>query len=128
MDSSVPRSKPATITVASDQEPVETRGTYAPTSDGFALEFCLGKDKFVIEHTDAHTKVSAVGELSYCLTVGEDSDMLVRTPFGTMRFFVRSLMRNVDVTDDGVNIFIKYIMSSEATGEQERAVSVSARF
>ena len=130
MDSTVPRSTiPVAVVVASEQEPVECNGAFAEHAGGFALEFSIHQDKFVIEHTAAKTKVCAEGGLSYEIELSDKvSSVLLATPFGEARFTVRTLERAVQKSDGKLNISLRYVLSSEAAGDIERFVDITVLF
>lgn len=129
MDSTVPRSIPVAVTVASEQEPVQCDGIYAERAGGFTLEFSIERDKFVIDHTAAVTSIVARGDMSYDIALGErDTETLLGTPFGEMRFAVRTTERTVIREADAISITLQYVLSSQAAGEIERTVKLTARF
>lgn len=130
MDSGTkPRSRPIVVTVASDREPVECAGEFAEKAGGFVLRFCMGDDDFTVEHDKSGTRVSARGVMSYEIFLCDgDTETLLATPYGKMRFTVTPTGRDITLTETGVEIKLAYILSSQATGQMERAVELSARF
>lgn len=131
MDSTVPRStRTVAITVASEQEPVKCEGVYAEQACGFTLEFDIGAEKFTVAHTEASTRVKACGGvMSYDISLAEaPSDVLLGTPFGEMRFAVKTLERTVERADGSLRVALKYVLSSASAGDIERAVDITARF
>ena len=130
MDSTVPRSTiPVAVTVASEQEPVECKGVYSEHAGGFTLEFSIQRDKFTVEHAAEHTRIKADGVMSYDIKLGKtDGDTLLNTPYGQMRFPVKTTERTVERKADRLNMLFKYIFSSATAGEIERAVDITARF
>ncbi|MDE6401096.1 MAG: hypothetical protein K2L54_00610 [Clostridiales bacterium] len=131
MDSTVPRSTcPVAVTVASEQEPVKCEGVYAEHSGGFALDFNIGAEKFTVTHAEDCTRVTAHGgAMSYDIALSEKpSSVLLGTPFGEMRFTVKTLERTVERADGFLRVALKYVLSSAAAGDIERAVDVTAWF
>ena len=117
------------VTIASDTEPVECEGEYSPSVDGFSLTFSIARDTFKIEHTPDATRIVAVGDLSYDLTVGsENSETLLSTPYGKVMFDVIPVERRVSADASGVRIVLKYKLSSANVGEMLREADISARF
>lgn len=129
MDNTTPKSIPVAVTVASELEPISCQGTYFPDEHGFGLEFSIGKDRFLIEHTQNSTRVAADGVMSYDITLSsEKTDTLLATPYGMVKFDVVTLARDVTVSDIGVTVVLQYVMSAQGAGEMTRSVCVSARF
>ena len=130
MDSGTkPRSRPIAVTVASEREPVECAGEFVEKAGGFVLRFCMGNDDFTVEHDKSGTRVSARGVMSYDIVLSDvDTETLLATPYGKMRFAVTTAERKISLTDNGVDIKLVYVMSSQAAGQMERAVELSARF
>lgn len=129
MKNTTPKSIPVAVTVASEQEPISCEGTYFPDAQGFGLEFSIGKDRFLIEHTVDCTRVAADGVMSYDITLSANkTDTLLATPYGMVKFDVTTLARDVTVSDIGVTVVLRYILSAQGAGEMDRSVCVSARF
>ena len=131
MDSTVPRStRPVAVTVASEQEPVKCDGEFAEHAGGFTLVFNMGAERFTVAHTESCTDVSASGGvMSYKISLSDKpSTVLLGTPFGEMRFAVNTLERAIERVDGVLRVALKYVLSSAAAGDIERAVDVTARF
>lgn len=94
------------------------------------MEFDIGAEKFTVAHTEACTRVKACGGvMSYDISLAEaPSDVLLGTPFGEMRFAVKTLERTVDSADGILRVTLKYVLSSASAGDIERAVDITARF
>ncbi len=93
------------------------------------MRFCMGNDDFTVEHDKSGTRVSARGVMSYDIVLSDvDTETLLATPYGKMRFAVTTAERKISLTDNGVDIKLVYVMSSQAAGQMERAVELSARF
>lgn len=130
MENPLPRSViPVAVTVASDKEPVTVDGELMQSASGFTLEFSVKHDRFTVAHDGVATRIKADGDMSYDIELkAEDTATVLSTPFGMVRFAVRTLMRDVVSTDSGMKIQLKYILASDAAGEIERTVDISVRF
>lgn len=127
---SLPRSSiSVAVEVASDREPVTCDGVLTQSKEGFALEFFVGNDKFIITHGVASTRIAAAGDMSYDIELkASDTETVLSTPFGMVRFTVKTLLREVTSSDEGIKIVLKYILASDAAGEIERTVDLAVRF
>lgn len=126
MDSKPRSTIPVAVTVASEQEPVTCSGNYTEQSDGFTLQFCLRDDSFTIEHTKAATRVRAKGVMNYDIELNDAVTFaLISTPFGEMKFEVRTYERCVVKLNDTVKIMLSYAMENAAAGKMDRAVDIT---
>lgn len=129
MENPLPRSRPVAVTVASDKEPVVCDGVLTQANDGFVLEFSVGNDKFDLVHGGGFTRVSATGDMSYDIELKEhETSTVLSTPFGMVRFAVKPIVRDVETTENGIRVKLKYILASTAAGEIERTVDIAVRF
>lgn len=129
MENPLPRSKTVAVTVASEQEPVTVDGELLQSDDGFVLKFSVSNDQFTVTHGSVFTRITAVGDMTYDieLTDGVTSTVLA-TPFGKVKFAVKTVVRDVTVGDDRIRISLKYILDGASVGEIERTVDISVRF
>ena len=128
MDSK-PRSRTVAVKVASEQEPVDCTGSFTEQSDGFVLEFNIHNDAFTVEHKKAFTAVRAKGMMNYDIVLNDAVNFtLLDTPFGQMRFEVKTLKREVVKTDSAVFISLRYVMTNAAVEQLHRAVEITAAF
>lgn len=129
MDSKPRSNIPVTVTVASEQEPVKCPGTYSEHADGFTLRFELSGDEFELRHTRAATFIKATGVMQYDIELNDaETFALIATPFGQMRFSVKTYERCVVKLNDTVKINLYYAMSNDAAGKMERAVDIVVDF
>lgn len=126
MDSKPRSTIPVTVKVASEQEPIECSGSYTEQSDGFTLEFCMNADRFGVTHSRASTTVKATGIMSYDIVLNDGVTFaLLKTPYGVMKFEVKTLRREVVKLNDTLRIALEYVMTNAAVGEMRRAVDVT---
>lgn len=93
------------------------------------MRFCMGDDAFTVEHDKSGTRVSARGVMSYDIVLSDtDTETLLDTPYGKMRFIVTPRERKISRTTDGIEIKLVYVMSSQTAEQMERAVELTARF
>lgn len=117
------------VTVDSDREPVITDGYITERDDSFTLEFNIGKDTYLIEHTPAATRIKADGIMSYDVWVcPEGSTTLLATPYGNVRFVITERFRNALKLEVGWDISLQYVMSSPTAGDMEREVDILVRY
>ncbi|MBD5132511.1 MAG: hypothetical protein HDT28_08010 [Clostridiales bacterium] len=123
MDNYPPSKTPIKVTVSSDLEPVKGEGFITERDDGFTVEFNLLRDKFTIEHSVAVTRIVTEGDMSYTIELCEaQTSTVLATPYGAVRFAVKTLERTVERMYDKLHIILKYILASEAAGELERSI------
>lgn len=119
---------PVTVTVATETEPTSVDGVFSRTEDGFTLEFCIGEDKFIIVHTDEKTTVKATGVMAYDITLcADDTQTVLATPFGMVKFAVKTALRKVEQKDNYMRIMLCYVLSADGVGDMERAVDISIK-
>lgn len=117
---------PVFVTVATETEPTTVDGTYCKTADGFVIDFEIGTDKFVISHSEAKTSVKATGVMSYDITLGDDvTYTTLATPFGKVRFAVKTQSRKVTYGESVIRIMLCYVLSADGVGDMARSVDVS---
>lgn len=120
------KNAPVTVTVASDQEPVKCNGVYSEDRHGFCLEFSIGNDKFRVEHGALCTRLTADGVMSYDIELkDEETSTLLATPYGAVRFKVKTIERNIVRGEKDLNISIKYVLTSDTADVLERDVELS---
>lgn len=120
---------PVTVTVATETEPTTVSGIYTKTDDGFALQFEIGTDKFYITHGEKQTEVKAEGVMSYDIILGDDNTTTVlATPFGMVKFNVKTEMRHVCVTERIIRMLLSYVLSADGVGDMMRKVDITVNF
>lgn len=120
---------PVTVTVATETEPVTTDGIFTERLDGFILEFFIGSDKFKIEHNENVTTVKADGVMSYDIALKpEQTETMLDTPFGKVKFNVKTETREVKRTSGLMRIMLCYVLGSDAVGDMPRSVDITVRF
>lgn len=125
MDTYPPSTISVTVTVASELEPVACDGTLCLGGDGFTVSFILQRDKFTIEHSADVTKIVTDGDMSYAIELcSRQTETLLNTPYGAVRFAVKTLERTVERIGDKIKIVLRYILSSDGAGELERSVNL----
>lgn len=119
---------PVTVTVATETEPTTVDGVYGKTDDGFTLEFVIGTDKFRITHGEQQTTVKAEGVMAYDITLkSERTFTLLATPFGKVKFAVKTEARRATVADDSIRLQLCYVLSADGVGDMARSVDLSIR-
>lgn len=120
---------PVTVTVATETEPVTTDGIFTDRVDGFILEFAIGSDKFQIEHSDRVTTVKANGVMSYDIALkNEHTETMLDTPFGKVKFAVKTETREVKMTLGLMRIMLCYVLKNDAVGDMPRSVDITVKF
>ncbi|MDE6201435.1 MAG: hypothetical protein K2M47_06135 [Clostridiales bacterium] len=126
MDNVIGVNMPVTVTVATETEPTTVDGVYTKTDDGFVLQFEIGTDKFSIAHGEKQTEVKAEGVMSYDITLCDDNTSTVlATPFGMVKFNVKTEMRHVCITERIVRMLLSYVLSADGVGDMMRKVDVT---
>ncbi len=89
-------------------------------------------EKYVVMQNDCLSVIdvsASGGVMSYKISLSDKpSTVLLGTPFGEMRFAVKTLERTIERADGVLRVALKYVLSSAAAGDIERAVDVTARF
>lgn len=117
------------VRVASEQEPVECAGKFTEKLGGFILEFCVHNDRFTVEHSREATAIRAKGLMNYDIVLNDAVTFaLLNTPYGVMKFEVKTLKREVVKLNDKLDISLQYVMKNAAAGELDRAVDVTVLF
>lgn len=125
MDKFNQKNLPVSVTVATETEPTTVDGVYSKTDDGFVLEFSIGADKFVITHGEAKTTVQAKGVMSYDITLSDEiTQTVLATPFGMVKFDVKTESRSVTQLDNWFRILLCYTLSADGVGDMARTVDV----
>ncbi|MDE6617764.1 MAG: hypothetical protein K2K13_01915 [Clostridiales bacterium] len=120
---------PVTVTVATETEPTSVNGVYTKTADGFTLQFEIGTDKFTVTHGEKQTEVKADGVMSYDIALGDDNTTTVlATPFGMVKFNVKTEMRHVCVTERIIRMLLSYVLSADGVGDMMRKVDITVNF
>lgn len=118
---------PVAVTLRSEQEPVESEGSYMPLDDGFILEFLIGDSKYKLTQNAGRTELSVDGLLSYCIDFGGAATSVLKTPFGDAEYTVEPEPVKAERNADGIQVLLNYSLS--IGGEKlRRAVDVSALF
>lgn len=126
MDKFDEKNLPVSVTVATETEPTTVDGVYSKTDDGFALEFGIGTDKFVIAHGEKQTTVKAEGVMAYDITLKDEITFTVlSTPFGKVKFSVTTEARKATVSDDSIRLLLCYVLSADGVGDMARSVDVT---
>ncbi|MCH5155289.1 MAG: DUF1934 family protein [Clostridiales bacterium] len=119
---------PVTVTVATETEPTAVDGVFSRTADGFTLEFCIGEDKFVISHTNEQTTVKTKGLMSYEITLCDvDTQTVLATPFGMVKFDVKTELRKVEEKDNSLHVMLLYVLHADGVGDMNRSVDIIIR-
>lgn len=117
---------PVSVTVATETEPTTIDGVYSKTDDGFMLEFTIGTDKFVIAHGESQTTVKAEGVMAYDITLKDESTFtLLSTPFGKVKFSVKTEARKVVISENSIRLLLCYVLSADGVGDMARSVDVT---
>lgn len=120
---------PVTVTVATETEPTTTDGVYTKTADGFILQFEIGTDKFSVTHSEKQTEVKAEGVMSYDITLcDENTSTVLATPFGMVKFNVKTEMRHVCITERIIRLLLSYVLSADGVGDMMRKVDITVNF
>lgn len=120
---------PVTVTVATETEPTSADGVYTKTADGFILQFSIGTDKFSVTHGEKQTEVKADGVMSYDIVLGDDAtNTTLATPFGLVKFNVKTEMRHVCVTERIIRMLLSYVLSADGVGDMMRKVDITVNF
>ncbi|MDE7107364.1 MAG: hypothetical protein K2O39_03490 [Clostridiales bacterium] len=120
---------PVTVTVATETEPTSVDGVCTKTADGFILRFSIGTDKFSVTHAENQTEVKAEGVMSYDITLcDEDTNTVLATPFGMVKFNVKTEMRHVCVTERIIRMLLSYVLSADGVGDMLRKVDITVKF
>lgn len=120
---------PVTVTVATETEPTTADGVYTKTDDGFTLQFSIGTDKFSVTHGEKQTEVKADGVMSYDIILGDDNTITtLATPFGLVKFNVKTEMRHVCVTERIIRMLLSYVLSADGVGDMMRKVDITVNF
>ena len=131
MDTDIHRSTPipATVTISSDNEPVETRGFFCELVGGFVLEFGIGGDKYTITHMGEETTFECVGVQAYSIVLRKEVyRSMLKTPFGDLPFSVRDSAFSAVTTDDAISLDIGYVLSIDGAADDVRKIRIAARF
>ena len=120
---------PVTLTVATETEPTTVNGVYTKTADGFILQFSMGTDKFIVTHCETQTEVKAEGVMSYDIILcGDNTTTVLATPFGMVKFNVKTEMRHVCVTERIIRMLLSYVLSADGVGDMMRKVDITVNF
>lgn len=120
---------PVTVTVATETEPTSVNGVYTKTDDGFILQFEIGTDKFSVTHGEKQTEVKADGVMSYDITLCDaGTTTTLATPFGMVKFNVKTEMRHVSVTERIIRMLLSYVLSADGVGDMMRKVDITVEF
>lgn len=118
---------PVAVTLRSEQEHVESEGSYRELDDGYILEFCIGDSKYKLAENAGRTTLAVDGLLSYCIDFGGASTSSLKTPFGDAQYSVEPETVKSEKNADGIRVFLNY--SLNIGGEKLcRAVDISALF
>lgn len=129
MDNSIGVKTPVTVTVATETEPTTVDGVYTKTSDGFELQFDIGTDRFTVVHGEKLTEVKAEGVMSYDITLcDQDTSTVLATPFGMVKFKVKTEMRHVCATERIIRLLLSYVLSADGVGDMMRKVDITVIF
>ena len=112
---------PATITIASELEPVEVSGEFTEDGDGFALEFSIGDSKYVLTHGE-RTVLSVNGLISYTLDFCDAGDVSIETPAGALCYAYMPETCSIGRDGDEITAELKYTLDD---GEEKSLRSVN---
>lgn len=119
---------PVKVTVATETEPTVVDGVYSATADGFILEFSIGTDKFTVAHGADKTTVRAAGLMTYDITLCDDTtNTVLATPFGMVNFAVKTELRRVENSEDGIHVMLCYVLSADGVGDMARSVDITIK-